>query len=193
MSWIIEFEGFNLSRGFVFKEVSILATDKSICRHFFLRPPCRFDRLTDKDKQIVRWCETDHHKIYWFAGKDKFSELRSYLASTLEDGSKIYTKGQQKVDILNLLGIPGLVENTENTSSLQAITQWLRVHADIVRKSPPCPLSFHKGNLHCAYIKAFVLAEEFNKSDDNESLFETESGVLETTVDMSEEETEFDH
>lgn len=85
--WILEFEGFELSRGFVFKEISLRSLDNLISQHFFIKAPCRFLNLTDSDKSIVRWCEKNYHKINWRSGNVKFATARNILKDVLDENS----------------------------------------------------------------------------------------------------------
>jgi hypothetical protein len=185
MNWIIEFEGFALSRSFVFKELTIRSIEASYSKHFFIKSPCHFDRLIARDKRVVRWCEANLHNIHWFAGKDKFSDVILYLKSNLDQTSTVFTKGRQKVEILKGLKFPGTINNVEDLI-IHPLNQ-LEVEFD--DRSSLCPLLFHKKNSHCSHAKSYALLQYFNEPKD-EQLPEEESDVFEEISEMQGDEEE---
>lgn len=99
MIYIVEFEGFALATQFIFKEVSLINVDTEECTNLFLRSPFPRKCLSAKDKQNVNFCESHLHKIKWFSGIHKFREFKNLL-SKIGINDRVYTKGVQKVEIL---------------------------------------------------------------------------------------------
>lgn len=193
MKYVIEFEGFLLPRGFVFKEITICnikcTEDPTYFqKHFFIKPPCHFNSLTVHEKRIVKYCENKLHKIYWFAGRDKFNSVLAYL-STLNDAT-VYTKGLQKANVLKNLGFNWTVINTEDllVENTEDCSENLPIQDSI-----ECPLSFHIDNAQCSHAKALKILNDLSSYMRNESLPKSEPLVSEETCDMQGVEEEEDH
>jgi hypothetical protein len=190
MKFIVEFEGFSFHRGFIFKEISILGLDNSISKHFFVKSPMRFEGLSHKEKRITRYCENELHQIFWFAGKDKFSDVLQFMKDTLVAGSTVYTKGLQKIQILWDLNLACHIEDTETY-----LPESLEKHDDIdkmIQNTSPCPLSFHRKTLHCSHIKSVLLKDLLLKLE-NEHLYQAESEIPEEADEMQVVQEESGH
>lgn len=150
MKWVVEFEGFVLSRGIIFKEVVIVNITSGEFYFFLLNPPCSFNRLSESDKKIVRYCEKNIHKIRWNNGRHTMKDLNVGL-SCIGIGDTVYTKGHQKAEFLRsaLLNIAVVVDLDH--MGCKNVIQYL----DKI-KNTKCSLSFHKNSSHCSVIKAFA-------------------------------------
>lgn len=190
MKYVIEFEGFSLPRSFVFKEIAILGIDNHESNHFFVKPPKKFEKLSDMEKRIVRYCESNMHQVYWFAGRDKFSNVLNYLSEILVDGSIVYTKGLQKQRILQKLMYPCQVIDVESFSPESLYTR--EGLEGLITTCQPCKLSFHKENLHCAHVKA-ILLKDIIFHYENEQLHPSEPEVSQEDCDMRWNEEEKNH
>ena len=187
MNWILEFEGFALSSGFVFKEISLRSLETGKQEHFFIRSPCRIENLSRKDLRIVRWCEHNHHCIHWRGGNISISKVLARIRSIIiGTDSKILTKGNTKAEILKKLNFGGSVEDIEATCNLSSVDTWDSQYVDL-KIADPCPLRFHRHNKHCSHWKSLVVFE-FLKKQKNEFVPEEELELSETTVEMWETE-----
>lgn len=177
MKYVVEFEGFQLAKGFVFKEISICSVDGLIGVQFFVKPPKRFEWLSPKDKKIVRYCETYLHKIFWHAGYDRFSTVKQRLQDLFSKDDTLYTKGLQKTQILHDLNLKAQVINLEDvmtSSDCESITDC----------QIECVLSFHKGSEHCAHRKSILFSQILNQRLQNESATSQEQNVSQEANEM---------
>lgn len=167
MNYIIEFEGFQLTSFFVFKEVSIIDLSSQKITHFFLKPPFSYKRLTSSEQKTVKYCETFLHKVKWFAGNSYMKDLYSFL-STIPSSSTIYTKGKQKVDLLYKILSRCNILDLEDFEC-PVITKISNIGNN------QCPLPFHHNILNCSYIKVISFAKHLlkqqNEQTDTEKLF----------------------
>jgi hypothetical protein len=188
--WFLEFEGFELSRGFVFKEVSIRSADNQVSKQFFIRSPCGFSKLSDSDKKIVRWCEKYYHKINWRSGNISFESTEKILKNVLNNSSKVFTKGFSKVKVLQSTKIPGIFENIEDNKEIPTVANFKKNYPELLNLYKGCQLPFHKDQVHCADLKSFVLAAHISNY---ESLFKEECLVFETDSEMQGIQEEDNH
>lgn len=151
MKFIIEFEGFQLTNIFVFKEVSIINLSTKETFHFFLKSPFSRKCLFPQEQKVVQYCETFLHKIKWFAGNSRMKDLYLFL-NTIPTDSTIYTKGKQKVALLCKIISWCNIQDLEDFKC-PAITK-LSVISEI-----QCPLQFHRKTLNCSFRKASLFAE----------------------------------
>lgn len=184
MKVVIEFEGFKLKSKFCFKELSICELDTGICSHFFIKPNKNYYQLSPKERKNVTYCERNLHGIYWRAGIDRFQSVQSYVNNLVKEGAVVYTKGFEKVQILEKsFVIPGPILDF-NELNLEFFNSYEGVR--------PCPLSFHKNSSHCSHYKAQVLAKILEDNQD-ESLHEQEPQLFEEDIQMSATEEETTH
>lgn len=177
MKYVVEFEGFQLAKGFVFKEISICSIDGSLGFQFFVKPPMRFERLSLKDKKIVRYCETYLHKIFWHAGYVRFANVKQRLQDLFSKDDTLYTKGIQKTQILSDLNLGTQVINLEDiVTSFEC--------ESITNCEVECILSFHKSSVHCAHRKSIIYSQLLNQSLQNESTTSQEQNVPQETDEM---------
>jgi len=171
MKYIIEFEGFQLQSKFIFKEVCVVSIDSDETFTYFLKSPFKFDKLSNKEKRTVRYCENHLHNIFWKAGSDKCSDFLSFL-KTLRNTDIVYTKGLQKTNILFALLPVGTqvvnFEDIDNSATIESLSKQIPTDA--------CKLRFHKYSLNCAVLKAQVLKQHLQ----NESFNGTQHGVSES-------------
>jgi len=201
MIYAVEFEGFFVKKSFVFKEICVRSVEDNITLiHFFIRSPYPFERLTRKERGIVKYCEENLHGIFWYAGHNQFKEVRHFIQETITSDDVVYTKGNQKVDILKRqLGLACSVIDIE--------AERPEAYKSLAEKHPGeeeqcCPLSFHRDSVHCAVFKTLLLknilkeVEESsfeNTISENEQVPKEKCTVLETDNEMSWTETESSH
>lgn len=196
MIYVIEFEGFLVKKSFVFKEICVRSVENNLTTiHFFLRPPFPFDKLSRKDRGIVKYCEENLHGIYWYAGHDQFKETRYYLQDLITSEDIVYTKGNQKVDILKRqLGLRCIIKDIEieKPEALKFLAEGFKMEEE-----QKCPLSFHCETVHCAVLKSLllknILTDLGNNSTENEQVLTEECSVPETDNEMQWKEVESGH
>lgn len=165
MSFIVEFEGYELSSKFVFKEVCISNIHQSsdTDQHFFIKSPHSFKALSDKNKSIVRFCETYLHRIKWKDGVSTFKDFVKKL-NDIPSKSTIYTKGEKKVVILESL----LVDDSINVTNLEDLG-CLPITKLQIALSGDCPLSLHRPTYNCAHEKVLAFKNFLNKNERKDS------------------------
>jgi len=156
MKYINEIEGFNLKSQFILKEAAVLNYDSGIIQHFFIKPPYSYKRLSESDTSIVQYSQRFLHRINWRRG-NAFMRTFTKLIKDLPDHSIIYTKGQQKVEILKSYKQNLNVINLEDKFDLLPITRIKNIPDNI------CPLHFHENLLNCAHIKVRTFYREIQK------------------------------
>lgn len=150
MKFVIEFEGYQLKRRFVFKELVIYDLTSSTINHFFIKPPCPRELLTSSEEKTVRYCEAFLHKIKWHSGNTHLKDVIQFL-NNLPEASIIYTKGRNKTNLLASMFKKFTVLNLEE-ENCPPITKIF------VKPETECPLGFHKDSLNCAHLKANAFA-----------------------------------
>lgn len=150
MKFVVEFEGFQINRQFVFKELVVYNLNSSIINHFFIKPPFPRELLSATDDKVVRYCETFLHKIKWHSGNVRMKDVVQFLSS-LPASCVIYTKGQNKAKLLASMFKNFDVKNLEE-ENCPPITKIL------VPPETECPLPFHLDSLNCAHLKANAFA-----------------------------------
>lgn len=153
--FVVEFEGFNLSDRFVFKELVIFSLDKdepTVVRHFYIRPPFKKSKLKESDKNQVEFCERNLHRLKWNTGFHRMLQVFAFF-KCLPRKSLVYTKGDEKVKILD-----SIIDNRCEVIDLDE-EKCPRVNALLKRKCEQyCPLNIHHGTLNCAFMKAKAYA-----------------------------------
>lgn len=165
MNYIVEFEGYSFPNKFIFKEVTIVNINTDKFSNFFVQSPFPRKCLSRKENNIVSFCEHNLHKIKWCSGIHSIREVKQCL-SKIKAGSKIYTKGIQKVNILkNLVDSAVVVIDLEDLDCKNAAVYLSNF------KVKTCTLDYHKKNEHCSFIKAqafknFLINDEsFNTTE----------------------------
>jgi hypothetical protein len=200
MKFVLEIEGFTLEKGFVFKELTLWSLQNNFDRHFFVKPPCPFNWLSEKDKRIVKYCEKFIHKIHWSAGRDTFLEVRSYLQRLLNDTTNsvvVYTKGESKINVFKqVLGLKCEIQDI-NQLELKSNQEWnedLKKYMESINSTEFCPLKFHTNHSHCTQVKAAVIAEFLNSYiNKDECMFTEEPPVSMETEEMRRTDEEEAH
>lgn len=153
MKYVIEFEGFALSKTFVFKEATIRNLNTEFRQWFWIRPPFNFQKLTNKEKRIVRYCERKIHKLSWSSGTQSFNNFCEVL-KTIKDDDIVFTKGLQKANILSTL-IPSLAK-VYDLDDFQCPKYFKEFNSKVITT---CPLEMHKDSEHCSYKKAHFFVD----------------------------------
>lgn len=148
MNYVVEFEGYAFSSKFIFKEVCIFNVNTEEINNLFLRSPYPRKCLSAKEKRIVNFCESNLHKIKWYSGYQKYKDFKHSLSQIgLRD--KVYTKGVQKVEILQRILNPNVeVINLEDIGC-----ENISVYMHDLNLNH-CIFADHKDSDHCAYLKA---------------------------------------
>jgi len=190
-TFIVDFEGFNLSRGFCVKECAVLCTDNNEITHFFIRSPYHYNNLSVKDCKAVSFCEKAFHGIYWEAGRQKFSDLKNWFRENIGPNDEIHCKGlEKKCFILNRLSIGSKVFNIEGYSNCPSFTS---LSQEYINKTViACPLPFHQTKLSCSHKKVQILAA-FLADQKNEQMHSEESQLLDNSIEMLDIEKEKTH
>jgi hypothetical protein len=163
MRFVVEVEGYGLSVGFCLKECSILNLETGQIKHFFVKPSCRFESLSSKDRRIVGYTERSLHKINWEAGCDRFHDVVEWMERNLNKTDEIYTKGGNKKKFIEFRLAKGF-----KVPSLKQVV------ANVDNEGfDKCPLSFHDTNPQCTHLKVQALNRHF-AGINHESLFEPE-------------------
>lgn len=182
---IIEFQGFNLKSKFCFKEVTVSEIGSKVFTHFFIKSFKNFCDLSLQDRKVVQYCERNLHRIYWSAGSQSFKQVHDYVNQLLKEGAVVYTKGAEKVKILEKsFKISGPILNLDD---LWMDLDFQGYNSDVER----CPLPFHKNVSSCSHLKAQTFAKLLEAYD--ESLHEQKSSFSEEDIQMSSTETEDTH
>ncbi len=151
MKYVIEFEGYHIKNSFVFKEVTAVNLETLEVIHLFIKSPFQRKKLQYNDRKVVRFCELFLHRIKWHAGRSYMKEFIDFI-KLIPSGSQLYTKGQQKVDLLRKYCSQCTVHDLEETGC-PGITKIHNVQTNV------CPLSFHQNSLNCSHIKAITFAK----------------------------------
>lgn len=166
MKYIIEIEGFKLTKKFIVKEITIRNLQREM-QHFLVKSPFSFDKLSYLEKRTVKYCESNLHLIHWRAGNTSFGVLKNYLQSNLTNESEVYIKGAEKVNVLrNELGLTCTITDV---NQIEPCT-WLSWKVDLsdVRKRTsfvPCPLYFHRDIVHCTNLKVQLISEKLRQDE----------------------------
>ena len=157
MSYIIEFEGFPLSRKFIFKEVTVtnLASDKY--KTYFIKSSCSRKSLSVKDNKVVVFCERKLHGINWNFGFHSFISFKTFL-SGIKVGEKVYTKGIQKCEYLKQLVDPGVLVINLEEIECENVSVYLKNFTP-----QKCALHREFHHEHCSYVKAQAFKYFLNK------------------------------
>lgn len=151
MRYVIEFEGYPIKSSFVFKEVTAVNLETLEVLHFFIKSPFQRKNIQYHDQKIVRYCETFLHRIKWHAGRSYMKEFVDFIKRIPCD-SQLFTKGQQKVDLLSKYCTHCTIHDLEE-NGCPAITKIHNVQVNT------CPLSFHANSLNCSHIKAITFSK----------------------------------
>lgn len=108
MEYIVEFQGFRRSSNILLpKELAILPLNgealPTIC---LFKPPCKWNRLLEKERDVNQWLQSKFHGIPWRSGMVPHSCLIRVIQDSLKDASHIYTKGLEKKNFLKEI-LPG--------------------------------------------------------------------------------------
>lgn len=105
MSAIIDFEGFQLSRGdFVIKELAFFSTnDCPSWGVWYFEPPKPFDDLTFNLRKQCVWVTTNIHRMNWQEGSLPYSNVKKIIFLLFEMFTHVYVKGLQKVKFLEMV------------------------------------------------------------------------------------------
>lgn len=151
MNFVVEFEGFPLSNKFIIKEACIRETSDvpSIpYQHFLIKSPFSIKKLTYKDRRTVKFCEKLLHRIKWSMGDCVYGDF-VFALNSIPEGSLIYTKGLQKVKLLESIRInsSGAIRNLEDLGCVPITKQQKSL-------SNTCPISFHREMYNCSHEKS---------------------------------------
>jgi hypothetical protein len=190
MKYIIELEGYSLSFGFCVKECSILNLSNMELIHFFVKPSCKFEMLSAKDKRIVGYTERNLHNIYWEAGRHRFQDLVDWISKNISPTGIIYTKGANKLKFLECRLAKGMKVTNLETLGCPALGEVLK---DVnTSEFTSCPLPFHNGNPQCTHLKVQCLSSFFSRPS-HEPLFTTEQNVSSGSIETEGFEEEGCH
>ena len=173
--YVIEFQGFYCHDKFCFKELSVYNIEEKQLKHFLIKSPFRFIFLSEKEKRGVRYCEKHLHKIFWNNGVEKFNEVKNFLHGLITPNDIVYTKGENKVKVLESFFNFGCVIYDVNDFNIFTNLQEKETFFD-------CPLPFHKDNRFCSHWKAQKIAKSLSE---NESVHEKEPIVSTEAIQMS--------
>lgn len=90
---VVDVQGFKNNRNeFILKEFAFCALD---CTQVFLiKPPYTFSKLTDEEKRIITWVESNYG-IYWNQGHIDYREFRRIVKPILNN-KLVLVKGNEK-------------------------------------------------------------------------------------------------
>ena len=77
MEFVIDFEGFDLTSGFVIKEISIANLRSHYVDTYFVKSPFKLTGLSIKDRKNVKFCEKFVHRIFWQFGTVQQKRLKA--------------------------------------------------------------------------------------------------------------------
>jgi len=148
---LLDFQGFNVSGKFYFKEVSFTKINTNVCQTYWFKPPFPFCALTSKDKKTVTYCERHLHNIKWYSGKILYKRLLAILRNHIRNNDRVFVKGHSKVEVMQKLFPNVLFENIEDYSCPP-------VQCIINSADTDCPLPFHQNHLHCSHHRSILFA-----------------------------------
>ncbi len=78
MRYILDLQGYWIQRKFIVKELILFCTDLNIIRKYHFKPIVTFSLLSEKNQNVVTYCEKLNNRLCWNSGNldyDKLAEV----------------------------------------------------------------------------------------------------------------------
>lgn len=169
-SGIVEFQAFRGNDNkFIVKELVILDLQTCVIYTFLFKPPFPFNKLNSKSKRTNKWLTKNLHHIAWNDGYTDFKELESIMYHFCSRFTKLYTRGQEKRNWIQLYTTKDVIDVKVN--------QCLEIDS-------VCILTKDEKHayLHCAVKNAYRLAAFLQQSTMNSKVEGEVEGEVEGGV-----------
>ena len=139
MDIVVDIQRFRgAKKKFIPKEVAVVAIDTPLVRHWIMRPPYPFNRLSEAAKYENSWLTWNYHGIDWYAGEDEPECFTSQLREITRSANNIYVYSDNETTqyLQNLLA--------RNIYNLESISPEFKFHLDNEEQG------------YCSYHESFV-------------------------------------
>src|SRR5436190_22075100 len=139
MDIVVDIQGFRgAEMKFIPKEVAVVAIDTPLVRHWIIRPPYPFNRLSKAAKRENSWLTWNYHGIDWFDGEDEPECFTSQLREITRSANNIYVVSDNETAqyLQNLLA--------RNIYNLENISPAFKFHTDNEEQG------------YCSYHESFI-------------------------------------
>src|SRR5436190_20613818 len=97
MDIVVDIQGFrDAEKKFIPKKVAVVAIDTPLVRHWIMRPPYPFGRLSKAARRENSWLMDKYHGIDWCAGKDEPKYFTFQLHEIISRANNVYVRGSEK-------------------------------------------------------------------------------------------------
>lgn len=148
MIYVLDFKGFYLNRVLEVKELAYFCLDTGVTKAYHFKPSRSFDRLSDKEKNVVSYYEKYVHGLPWNIGYVSLDQLNGIIPTQADDIVYVCNSKRQLTSIF--LAKECVVEDIKILEN--------RVIKSSIKSTPIfCISSVHSQPAYCAVQKVMQL------------------------------------